>query len=250
MRASLLTNSQCFTKRCADTRTKSEFSLPPINLLFGMSSPKRLVTAKRPATRTACSISLGQASKLLRPFSTEPREVSSPTLEKSQSSLLRREVAQVSNLLYRRFPIGKASPVPLLWRRRSVCGLETVGDLRYSRFGNLRLPSVVIRLSRYAARRINLTHVSLRPDIKWIAGHSSGRQDAALYGSQDGRRYRPRPEDKNGADKSPRRSVPPGPLGSKLKHRNRGRIRKGAGAGESRRLPCAWPPATSPGSLR
>ncbi|PYM11847.1 MAG: hypothetical protein DME18_12840 [Verrucomicrobia bacterium] len=45
-------------------------------------------------------------------------------------------VAQVSNLLYRRFPIGKASAVPRLWRRRSVCGLR-VGDLRYNRFGNL-----------------------------------------------------------------------------------------------------------------
>src|SRR5205823_9778498 len=34
-------------------------------------------------------------------------------------------VAQVANLPYRRFPIGRASPVPWHWRRRSVCGLET-----------------------------------------------------------------------------------------------------------------------------
>src|SRR5205823_15043234 len=35
-------------------------------------------------------------------------------------------VAQVSNMLYRRFPIGRASPVPRLCRRRSVCGLENL----------------------------------------------------------------------------------------------------------------------------
>ncbi len=41
-----------------------------------------------------------------------------------------RNVAQVSNLLYRRFPIGKASPAPMRLRIHGVCRLEA---LRYSR---------------------------------------------------------------------------------------------------------------------
>src|SRR5438128_725148 len=39
-------------------------------------------------------------------------------------------VAQVSNLLYRRFPIGRALPSPLRWVDRGVRRLEA---LRYSR---------------------------------------------------------------------------------------------------------------------
>ncbi|PYJ82476.1 MAG: hypothetical protein DME22_18550 [Verrucomicrobia bacterium] len=43
-------------------------------------------------------------------------------------------VAQVSNLLYRRFPIGRASPVS---EALQAAKRLRVGNLRYSRFGNL-----------------------------------------------------------------------------------------------------------------
>src|SRR5438034_11810127 len=48
------------------------------------------------------------------------------------------------------FQSAEPSPVPRFWRPRSVCGLETVGNPRYSRFGNLRYGAVAT-LNNYAS---------------------------------------------------------------------------------------------------
>ena len=87
-------------------------------------------------------------------------------------------VAQVSNLLYRRFPIGRAVA--------SAAALETakrlrVGNPRYSRFGNLRYGAVAT-LNKYGSRQ-NLHAGSVRHVAAFQAAGWRGFQAPRSFGA-------------------------------------------------------------------